>query len=292
VSDECLSTRVFILGNPDKGDVEVSLDELATFAESRCELVGAELGADGKRALSAGAERLIVLGGDGTLIGISRSLGNQQIPLIGVNAGKLGFLAEFSLPELKQSFTTCLAEQDLVSRRIVLQADVSNGSDRCFSGIAINDCVIQAGPPFRMITLGASIGDDHLTDVRGDGLIVCTPCGSTAHNLSAGGPILQPDVEAMVVTPLNPHSLTHKPLVIESDAVIRIEALDVNRGTTVIIDGQVSCPLHPDGHLTIRRGPTDMMIVRNPLYAKWHNLVTKLFWGQSPRYRGSSARPE
>lgn len=282
--DAVSSARVYIIGNPRKKGMDKVLADLAEFARPRCDVLGASLGADGRPAVDAGAERLIVLGGDGTLIGISRSLGKAQIPLVGVNAGKLGFLAEFSMEELRQHFTACLQDSTIVDRRMVLHVEIHDQDCLCFSGLAVNDCVIQAGPPFRMVTLGCGIGNDHLTNVRGDGLIICSPCGSTAHNLSAGGPLLQPDVEAMVMTPLNPHSLTHKPLVIESHATISIEALEVNQGTTVIIDGQVSCELAPGSRVTVRRNEADMQIVRNPAYTKWHNLVTKLFWGQSPNY--------
>jgi len=135
-----------------------------------------------------------------------------------------------------------------------------------------------------MITLGVSVNGEHLTDVRGDGLIVCTPSGSTAHNLSAGGPIMQPGVDAMVLTPLNPHSLTHRPLVIECDAVIEISANAVNEGTTAIIDGQVSYSLKTGDRVTVKRSTSDVLLVRNPKYAQWHKLVTKLHWGKAPAY--------
>jgi NAD+ kinase len=120
--------------------------------------------------------------------------------------------------------------------------------------------------------------------VSGDGLIVCTPSGSTAHNLSAGGPILQPGVDAIVLTAMNPHSLTHKPLVVERESVIDIHASDVSDGTTTIVDGQVSFSLRPGDRVSIKRFDADFQLVRNPLYAKWHKLVTKLHWGRPPSY--------
>ena len=145
--------------------------------------------------------------------------------------------------------------------------------------------MIQAGPPFRMIRLGITINGQDLTEVAGDGLIVCTPGGSTAHNLSAGGPILAPDVDAIILTSMNPHSLTHKPLVIGREAVIDIHALAVNPGTTAIIDGQVSYPLQVDDRVTIRRFETDWRTVRNPIHPDWHKLVSKLHWGRPPNFR-------
>jgi NAD+ kinase len=193
-------------------------------------------------------------------------------------------LTEYSIDELKGGFDAAISDDDLISRRAVLHVSVQHDGQILDAGMAINDCVIQAGPPFRLITLGASINGEHLTEVRGDGLIICTPSGSTAHNLSAGGPIVQPGIDAIVLTPLSPHSLTHKPLVIEREAVIDIIASTVNEGTTAIIDGQVSYPLQPGDRVTIKRFGADYLLVRNPCYAKWHNLVNKLHWGQTPNY--------
>ncbi len=273
---------VFILGNPDKGAAASALEAVRTLAESRGALAGAALRIDGPAALGAGAERIVVLGGDGTLIGVARSLGERQVPLIGVNVGKLGFLTEFSLDELRESFDRVITEDRLISRRTILQILVQHNGGVREQHLAINDCVVQAGPPFRQVNLGITINGEHLTEVSGDGLIVCTPSGSTAHNLSAGGPIVQSDVHAIILTPLCPHSLTHRPLVIECSAVIDITASRVNDGTTAIIDGQISCPLQPGDRVVVRRFGADFLVVRNPRYARWHNLVTKLHWGQSP----------
>ena len=248
------------------------------------EIVGSAVGVDATDAVKAGVDRLIVFGGDGTLIGVARSMGANQIPLVGVNIGKLGFLAEFSVDEFNASFARIANDDKLVTRRIALHVTVRHDGDVRDTSLAINDCVINAGPPYRIIRLGVSINGEHLTTVGGDGLIVCTPSGSTAHNLSAGGPIVQPRVPAIVLSPMNPHSLTHKPLVVESDSTIEIHASDVNEGSTAIIDGQVTCPLQPGDRITVRRFESDYLLVRNPLYARWHKLVTKLHWGRSPSY--------
>ncbi|MGB2987042.1 MAG: NAD(+)/NADH kinase [Phycisphaerae bacterium] len=279
------STRhVHFHSNPDKPDAAAALEDLQSFAASRCHVVGSSFGVKGCAAAGAGSDRIIVLGGDGTLIGVARSLGADQVPLIGVNVGKLGFLAEFSIEELKKCFSRAISDDTIISRRTILQVTVQHNGGVRDTSLVVNDCVIQAGPPFRIIKLGISINGEHLTDVGGDGLIICTPSGSTAHNLSAGGPILQPGVVAIVLTPLCPHSLTHKPLVIERESVIDILAHEVNEGTTAIIDGQVTFLLQPGDRVTIRRFDTDLLLVHNPAYAKWHNLVKKLHWGQAPSY--------
>lgn len=274
--------KVFFLSNPDKTDAARIVTELRAYADSRCEVVGTSVGVDGNQAIDAGAERIVVLGGDGTLISVARSLGANQIPLIGVNLGKLGFLTEFSVDELKSCFEQAISDESIITHRTVLQVSIRHNGKTRDRNLAINDCVIQAGPPFRIIELGIDIDGHHLTTMGGDGLIICTPSGSTAHNLSAGGPIMQSGVDAMVLTPLSPHSLTHRPLVIERSATIQIHARTVNEGTTAITDGQVSCPLSRGDCVTIQRFPHDCLLVRNPQYAKWHNLVTKLHWGQPP----------
>lgn len=283
--------RVFFLANPDKPEASEAMRTLQGFAESRCNVVGAELGLDGAKAIDAKADRIVVLGGDGTLIAVARSLGASQIPLIGVNVGKLGFLAEFSTDELMKCFDGAVSDDAGVGRRTILQLSViRNGKIHCTS-LAVNDCVIQAGPPFRIIHLGVSIKREltgksvlPVTDIAGDGLIICTSSGSTAHNLSAGGPIMQAGVPAIVLTPLSPHSLTHRPLVIECGSVIDIQADSVNEGTTVIIDGQVSYALSQGDQVSIRRFDHDFLLVRNPLTPDWHNLVSKLHWGRQPNY--------
>jgi NAD+ kinase len=284
VTKSTSARRVYLLANPDKAEATAALQDLQLHAASRCTIVGSSLGLDGRVAVQAGAERIVVLGGDGTLIGVARSLGADQIPLIGVNVGKLGFLAEFSLDELKRCFDRAVHDETIVSRRRVLHVSVRHDGQVRDTSLAINDCVIQAGPPFRVIRLGISINGEQLTQVAGDGVIVCTPSGSTAHNLAAGGPIMQPGVDAIIVTPLCPHSLTHKPLVVERDSVVDILACDVSEGTTAIIDGQVSCLLQPGDRVTVRRFETDFLLVNNPLYTRWHNLVAKLHWGKPPSY--------
>ena len=271
-----------MFGNPGKPHAREAVESLQKAANAKFEVVGAELGKQISNA-AKDLDRIVVVGGDGTLIGVARSLGSRQVPLIGVNVGKLGFLAEFLLEDLIAEFDRAVGDDTLITRRATLEVQIENGGVRHTSP-AINDCVIQAGPPFRMITLGVLLDGAHLSNVAGDGLIVCTPSGSTAHNLSAGGPIVQPDVDAMILTPLSPHSLTHKPIVVNRQSRLEIRALTVNEGTTAIIDGQESHPLRPDDRVIVRRYPHDFLLVRNPKHDRWHNLVAKLHWGQPPKY--------
>lgn len=277
-------TRAFFLANPTKPDVESTLSDLLAFAQSHCRVVGSELALDAAPAVDARADRVIVLGGDGSLLSVARSMGTTQIPLIGVNLGKLGFLTEFSAEELKTHFAQALANEDWIRRRSLLDVKLLNGDQRVIDTVAVNDCVIHAGPPYRMISLDVAVDRQGLTRIRGDGLIVCTPVGSTAHNLSAGGPIMQPDVEAFAITPLNAHSLTHRPILIHGSSTIEIEAAEVNEGTTAIIDGQVLHPVQQGDRICLQRFSQPLRVVRNPQYVPWRKLVKQLHWGQPPTY--------
>lgn len=274
--------RVFILGNPTKPEVPSALEDLRTFVAEHAQLAGAALELDGRLATEAGAEFAIVLGGDGTLLAVVRSLGAQQIPLVGVNFGKLGFLTQFSVRQLKEQFPALLANGDLVTRRSLLAVRIehADGSPP-FESLCVNDCVIHAGPPFRVVCLAVSLDGRQLTQVCGDGLIVCTPTGSTAHNMSAGGPLLMADVDSIVLTPLNPHSFTHRPIVVSATSRLDIEPVEVNAGTTAIIDGQVQRPIRCGDRVAIHRAPQPWCVVRNPRRPLWHNLVTKLRWGRT-----------
>jgi NAD+ kinase len=237
-------------------------------------------------AAKARPDFIIALGGDGTLISVARELGRGQVPLIGINFGKLGFLTQFTLQELTDHFDEVVANGDLIEERTMLSVRVVRASGKvAHRGLCFNDCVIHAGPPFRLITLAVELDGRKLTRVSGDGLIVCTPSGSTAHNLSAGGPILMSDVHSIVLTPLSAHSLTHRPVVISADSRLVIVAESVNEGTAALMDGQIPCRLNAGDKVHIRQSPHRAQIVRNPRLAKWSNLLNKLRWGRQPDSR-------
>jgi NAD+ kinase len=220
---------------------------------------------------------------------------------MGINFGRLGFLADFTPANFRPRFEEVLRSGMQISRRSMLQASVVPGgadlrySDRhevarvCrFTGTALNDAVITAGPPFRMIDieLSADSESDRSTGVRysGDGVIVATASGSTAYNVSAGGPIMSPSVDAMCITPICPHSLSFRPVVLAMSTTILITATRVNTGTTLTCDGQVSTELRTGERVVIRRSDHDLLLVDNPDTKEWHVLAEKLHWAVGPRY--------
>jgi NAD+ kinase len=166
--------------------------------------------------------------------------------------------------------------------------DLMDNSDvdakRRFNSRALNDAVISAGPPFRMVELTLGSDRDPGVQVAGDGLIVATPSGSTAYNVAAGGPIISPNIEALCITPLSPQSLSFRPVVHDATGRIIVVAKRVNRGTTLSCDGQESTILKPGDRVVIRRSPHDVLLVENPDAHEWRTLAEKLNWAASPRY--------
>jgi len=272
--------KVYILANPAKPGMDGPLQHVRRLVEGRGEILDARLGRLDP-AIAARADRVIVLGGDGTILAAARAMGTRQVPLIGINMGKLGYLAAFNLDELQTHVDRALADDALIGRRMMLDVVVDGGGNQKLCGIAVNDCVVQAGPPFRMIRLSVWLNDNEVTRIVGDGLIVATPVGSTAYNLAAGGPILQPTVKGIAITPICAHSLTHKPLVVDQNVTVRITPERINEGTRVIVDGQDMLPVAAGDKITVRRSDQDFLLVENPAFPPWYTLVTKLQWGQT-----------
>ena len=237
---------------------------------------------------------VVTLGGDGTILQAARVLLGQGVPVLGINFGKLGYLAGFSMEEFKTHIAAIVAKRMPLTSRLMIRGgiyrpcggspDHNNATSQAplFEHVALNDIVINSGAPFRMIEIKVLIDGYHTTTFRGDGLIVSTPSGSTGYNLSANGPLLSPDVAAMVVTPICAHSLSFRPVVIADHALVRIEPVRVNEGTRVCFDGQVLEPLRPDHYVLIRRAEQSLKLVENPTLSHWQLLGNKLQWATSP----------
>jgi len=228
----------------------------------------------------------VVLGGDGTLIGQARRLIEHAVPLVGINFGRLGFLAEFDLDTLEHQAEAVFGPHRVVRERLVLEADLEAPHMPSRSiGVAINDCVITAGTPFRMIEMRLRVGSERGPDFSGDGVILATPTGSTAYNVSAGGPIVHPDLECMIITPTAPHSLAFRPIVAPADRAVQVEILRANPGTSLVLDGQTVEPLRDGMRVNVRRHHRPARFVVNPVGSYWRTLVDKLRWGAPPTYR-------
>ena len=284
-----------------KQGVSEAIEEFLSFARGKAEIVASygiddikqtctsELPPEDAKALKK-CDFAIVFGGDGSIISTARNVSKASLPVIGVNVGKLGFLAEFSVSELQDFFPRLKKGTAPIDKRMMLNCRIfsdGRGEDRDekFCSAAINDIYITAGPPFRMIELKILVDGQPLAGCVTDGLIISTPTGSTAYNLSAGGPILSPKIEAVVITPICPHSLSFRPIVINADSSIEVFGVRVNDGTTISIDGQVSLNLTINDVVRVEREDSDFLIVNNPLRSKWDTLATKLSWAEQPKYK-------
>lgn len=274
--------RVALLGSPDKPTAGETLERAARWVRTHAEVAFAELAYDGAAALATHPDLLMVLGGDGTMIAAVHSLGHRQIPIVGVNLGKLGYLADFTIEELESEGEFLFSGALPVTRRAMMDVSQDRGTACPERGPAVNDCVVLAGAPFNMVQCTVAVDGDEVAVVRGDGLIVATPSGSTAHNLAAGGPIVEPTGAAFILTPICPHALTYRPLVLDAGRQIVIQADQANPGTTVAIDGRVCRPLANGDRITITRYAADFLLVRNPKRSEWHALRRKLRWGEGP----------
>jgi NAD+ kinase len=280
--------RLVIFGDPKKGPVAAATEEFAQFARGKARIIASHSIEDCTAKALKRCDFAVVFGGDGSIISAARSLSQAGVPTIGVNLGKLGFLAEFSIGELKELFDDIILGKAPIERRMLLGCRVfgpgAPGPAPKFCSKAVNDVFITAGPPFRLIELRVAVDGQPLASCVSDGLIISTPTGSTAYNLSAGGPILAGSMEAMVITPICPHSLSFRPIVIDAESIVEVFGVRVNKGTTLSIDGQVSMRLSADDVVRVEKESSDFLIVNNPLRTRWDTLATKLSWAEKPKY--------
>src|ERR1700681_2422350 len=236
----------------------------------------------GKSALASGVDMVLVLGGDGTLLSMADCIGDASsgIPILGVNFGSLGFLTEVTLPELYPSLEAALDGRAHIESRMMLRSTTVRDGRTLAQLIALNDAVITKTAPSRMIDLSVSVGDEFVTRVKADGLIIATPTGSTAYNLAAGGPIVAPSVDALVVTPIAPHTLTNRPIVIPSSSAVRVQPnMEERDEVFVTFDGQAGFQLQAGDEITVRRAETPLRLIRPSTRSYFEVLRTKLKWG-------------
>ena len=292
--------KLVIFGDPKKGPVAEVIEEFTAFSKAKAEILATYTIEDFKEDCGNSPESAfvqdkakilkrsdfaIVFGGDGSIIAAARYLSKASLPVIGVNLGKLGFLAEFSVAELREYFDHIVSGKAPIEKRMILGCKViRNGRER-FNSSAINDVFVTAGPPSRIIELNISVDGQLLAGCVSDGLIISTPTGSTAYNLSAGGPIVSPKMEAIVITPICPHSLSFRPIVINANSTVEVVGIKVNKGTTVSIDGQVSSRLSEKDVVRVARQADYFLIVNNPVRSRWDTLAAKLSWAEKPKYK-------
>jgi NAD+ kinase len=230
--------------------------------------------------LAATVDLIVVLGGDGTMISTARLLDNHSVPVVGINFGSLGYLTEVRVEEMTTALDAILAGNYRIDRRVMLSAELWRGDEKLLRNRVLNDVVVSKSALARIIEIETRLDSQLVNVFRADGLIVSTPTGSTAYNLSAGGPIIYPSMNAVVITPICPHTLSNRPLVVPDAAEIEIVLKTPQEEVALTLDGQVGLPLEVGDRVRIVKSRTSFNLVQ-PLNRNYFEVLRgKLKWGR------------
>ena len=230
--------------------------------------------------LAADVDLMLVLGGDGTMIATARMIGDQEVPVLGVNYGGLGYLAEFRIEELYTALESILAGNYRLDRRVMLEVELRREGAPPKTSRVLNDVVINKSALARIIEIEAYLNSQFVNSFRADGLIVSTPTGSTAYNLSAGGPVIFPSMNAVVITPICPFTLSNRPIVVPDDAEIELLLKTDKEEVALTLDGQVGFPLEVADRVVIRKSRTTFNLIQ-PMNRNYFDVLRdKLRWGR------------
>lgn len=282
------SKSIGILTKPKFPEVKATLHAVVSWLRDRqidvfldvtsAMLLG-EQGGLQKTQLASRADVLLVLGGDGTMLNAARLAGERGIPILGVNMGGLGFLTEVHLDNLYPSLDRVFANDFVLDERLMLKAHVHRHGETVAQGVVLNDVVISKGTLARMIELRIAILGQFVTNLRGDGLIISSPTGSTAYSLSAGGPIINPAVRSLMLTPICPHTLTHRPLIVPGNVEIEVTLTSKDDGAMATLDGQVGVAMAQADTVVVGASEYRTQLIRFPESHYYDVLREKLKWG-------------
>jgi len=287
--------RIGIVLKPHQPDALKTMCELATWlADHEISLVGGPEIERGRikeqtgcaieevepEKLAASVDLILVLGGDGTMIATARLMGDTEVPVLGVNYGGLGYLAEFRIEELYTALESILSGNYRLDKRVMLAVELLRGEETVTRNRVLNDVVINKSALARIIEIEAYLNQQFVNSFRADGLIVSTPTGSTAYNLSAGGPVIFPSMNAVVITPICPFTLSNRPIVVPDDAVIELCLKTDQEDVALTLDGQVGFPLNVEDRVVIRKSRTKFNIVQPTNRNYFEVLRDKLRWGR------------
>jgi NAD+ kinase len=278
--------RLAIIARSPSEHVQVACRELAAFLDGRSgiDLRGMLDAASKTEAVPDDIELAVVLGGDGAILRACRQFGERQRPILGLNLGRLGFLADLAPDDFQQRIHCIEGREYRVVHHLMFECEhrTADGRSDVFSGL--NEVAVLAAASLAMVDIELTIDGERVTTYSGDGLIVSTPVGSTAHSLSAGGPILRQDLQAFVITPVCPHTLSNRPLVDDAGCEYVMRVPDAPPGVTLVIDGQIKRPLAPGDTVTVRRAKMTFQLARIPGHSFYGTLHRKLGWWGQPQY--------
>ena len=227
-----------------------------------------------------GADVIVVLGGDGTLLSVSRHGKGTEVPIVGVNLGSLGFLTETPVDEFAVTLENVLKGDFNISKRIMLDVRVMREGDPIFEITILNDAVITKDALARIIDIETYVNEEYLTTYKADGLIVSTPTGATGYSMAAGGPLIYPSLTNLIVTPICPHTLTNRPIILPESVIIRAVLKSMNEKVILTLDGQVGFPLEYGDEVSVKKSSHFVHLVKSPSRGYFEILRTKLKWGE------------
>ena len=275
--------RTVIIGSAAKPHVEDAVRDLLPWLEKNADVVAVDLREETDLAATQ-ADLVLVFGGDGALLSAARRMRDNQMPTIGVKIGRLGFLSELLNKDLQRSIEAVLADHFEIHERTMIHCSLVRNGDTLLSELALNDVVVCRGARSRLFSIALHVDGEHATDYNCDGLIVSTPTGSTGHSLSAGGPIVAPGIDAFVVAPICPHTLTNRSLVLSATQRIELDVASTPDPVGVTIDGQVYRDLEAGDRIRIERANVTFKLIYTGLHTYFETLRTKLGWGGHPNY--------
>jgi NAD+ kinase len=226
------------------------------------------------------SDLIVVLGGDGTMISTARLTGDREVLVLGINYGSLGYLTDFRIEEMFPALEMILADEYEIDRRVMLDVEHFRANEKLAEGRVLNDVVVNKSALARIIEIEVNLNHLYVNSFRADGLIVATPTGSTAYNLSAGGPILYPSMNAVVLTPICPFTLTNRPIVVPDEDEIEIKLKNDIEGVVLTLDGQIGFPIKASDKVLIRKSATTFNLVQPPNRNYFDVLRNKLKWGR------------
>lgn len=286
-----MAKKIGIISKPKKKDAGAILSNLVEWLQKReveplldketADLIDLKTFYE-RYDIAALSEFIIVLGGDGTLLSVARHIGGRGTPILGVNLGSLGFLTEVTLEEMYPLLEEILAGEIIIDERGMLEASIQRDGQEVAKYLVLNDVVINKGTLARMILMKTRVGGRYLNTYRADGLIISTPTGSTAYSLSAGGPIVYPTVGSVIISPICPHTLTNRPIVVPDNGAIEVILLTENEDALVTLDGQEGFSLRYMDTIVVKKSASKTKLILSPKRDYYQILRQKLRWGDTP----------
>ena len=274
--------RVVVLAASNRPRVASELSTIVRLLESNAELVAVDTNFAHEFS-ECDSDLVVVLGGDGSILQSARQMGKNQRPVLGINLGRLGFLAAIPPEQLQQVWAKVCEGSYAVTSHLMLQCSVLRDEKRLHSIMGLNEAAVLGGPPYSMMYIDLYIDSQLATTYACDGLIISTPIGSTAHNRSAGGPILRRNLQAFVIVPISPHTLTMRPVVDTSERVFDLRMQSEHPSASVVVDGRVVCRFEQDLTVRITKSEHQFQLISVPGHDDYEALRTKLGWSGKPR---------